>query len=105
MLRCLHGILIIHEFTGIDFTVANVQPIHELYKLLVGISHNEVFCTFQQLVFDCTYQDRFKSTVRVIDKMIIMDIILLFLVHDDAIYVRRVDRIGRRATRFLWTDE
>ena len=37
--------------------------------------------------------------------MIIMEIILVLMVCDDDVAVRRFDGIGPHATRFSWTDE
>ena len=39
----LHRILILRDFSGRDLTVANVEPIYELYKNLGGVYHYEVF--------------------------------------------------------------
>ena len=105
VVRCLNHILILHDLSGRDLPVANLGPIHELYKHLVCVSHDKVFRALQSLVVNCRYHDFLQVAVHVLDQMVIMDIILVFLVRDDDVAVRRIDRIGWHATRFSWMDE
>ena len=79
-------------------TVANLEPIHEIYERFVGVSHDEILCNFQPLIFDRRYHNIFQGTVHVLDKIISMDIILIFPTHE-------VDGIGRHVKRFSWADE
>ena len=102
--QCLHHLLIIHEFARRDITVENVYPIHDLNKRFFGVPHDKVFCTFKLLVVDCSNHDLFQGTVHVIDKIIIMEIILVFLFRDGDVSVQWVYGISRRATMLLWKD-
>ena len=91
MVQFLHRIFILHEFSGRDLPVANVDPIHELYKRLVGVSNDKVFP-------DGSYQNFPQGTVHVLGQMVL-------LVCDGDVSIQRVDRIGRPVNRFSWTDK
>ena len=100
MVRCLHCILVLHDFAGRYFSVASADPTHKLHKRLVGVYHDKLFFSLQLLVIDCCYHNFLQDVVHVDDQMITVEIILVLLIHDRHVAVCRVDQIGWCATWF-----
>ena len=52
MIRCIHFVLIFHQVYGRYLAVPNIEPVHNLYKRLVGIPHHHIILPLDPLVVD-----------------------------------------------------